>query len=381
MPTNRDRQEESEIPMFYKIIIGIILVLFCWVLLLNFSQTKQGVESIFTFWQARDYSDESQHLENVLKKSLRNVGVQSKSIINSFQKEITRGKVKWIYFSKEIRVPASRSLANYYMAISETVRKEGGRIFSCQLKGTPNHHLLIMKIGLKCFPTHSFSIRQSPQIAFIIDDFGYRMAKREKDFLKAGFPLTISVIPGLSYSQKTAQEAAKEGKEVILHLPMEPKRSFNNCYRWIILTLMKEKEIEKTVQESLRDVPFVVGVNNHMGSKATEDEKVMKIVLGAVKKKGLFFVDSKTSRNSVAFPLAQKLGVKAGKRQIFLDNRNDADYIKKQLYSLAEIALKEGQAIGIGHVTHSATLPAIKDFLPYLQRKEIELVYVSELVM
>jgi polysaccharide deacetylase 2 family uncharacterized protein YibQ len=161
---------------------------------------------------------------------------------------------------------------------------------------------------------------------------------------------------------------------------MEPKESFNNDYKWIVLTSMNKREIERVVEESLANAPLAVGLNNHMGSKVTEDEEIMSTILRLVRKKNLFFIDSWTSNKSISFKLAKKMEVKTGRRDVFLDNLDDPQYIRKQLSSLKEIALEKGQAIGIGHATRSATLKALKEFLPQFKKEGIRLVYISELV-
>ena len=363
-----------------KVIFSVIFLLSLWILVLSFIQTKRGQESVFTLFRPLNYIEESKKLEVAINEELVRIGLQTKSIEKASQEEVSRGRIKWVHFQKEIRVPASRPLSNYYMAISEGLRKNGGRVFECQIKEKANQRLLTLKAGIEPLLTHSFLFLQSPQVAFLIDDFGYRMAKRETGFLETKFPLTISIIPGLTYSAKIASEAEKKGKEIILHLPMEPKKSFNNDYPWIVLTSMNRKEIERAVEESLADVSLAVGLNNHMGSKATEDKEVMSIILRLAKKKNIFFIDSRSSTKSIAFKLAKKMKVKTGRRDVFLDNLDDPQYIKEQLSSLKKIALEKGQAIGIGHATRSATLSALKEFLPQFKKEGIRLVYVSELV-
>ena len=361
-------------------IIGAILILSLWILLLNSIQTERGQESLFNLFRPLSYVEESEKLEAAIGKELLRLGVGTKSIEKAYREEVSRGRIKWIYFRKEIRIPLSRPLADYYMAINEALRRNGGRIFECQAKKKGNENFLTLKAGIESFPTHSFLLKQSPQIALIIDDFGYRMSRRERGFLEAEFPLTVSVIPGLTYSAEAAREAAQKGKEVILHLPMEPREDLSNDYPWIILTSMNRRQVERAVEESLASIPLAVGINNHMGSKATEDKEVMSAILGLAKKKSVFYIDSRTSNKSVAFALAKKMKVRTGRNNIFLDNYpGDSRHIRKQLSSLKKIALARGQAIAIGHATRSATLSAVKEFLPQFKKEGIRLVYVSEL--
>jgi polysaccharide deacetylase 2 family uncharacterized protein YibQ len=116
-----------------------------------------------------------------------------------------------------------------------------------------------------------------------------------------------------------------------------------------------------------------------MGSKITEDRKIMKIILEEIKRYNLFFIDSMTSNNSIAYQVAQEMGVKTAKRSVFLDNENDMEYIKGQMLEVQEIALREGEVIAIGHGRIN-TFYVLKRMIPELIRAGIEIVPVSELV-
>jgi len=168
----------------------------------------------------------------------------------------------------------------------------------------------------------------------------------------------------------------------MLHLPMEPKGypgPDKDPGKGAILMDTPPGEIAKIIAQDLSDIPYVQGVNNHTGSRLTEDREMMNLILKELNKRNLFFVDSKTSDKSVAYREAKRLGLKCGERDVFLDNEIDLDYIKGQIRLLAKIALKEGQAIGIGH-PHSLTVRAIKETIPELKNQGIEFVLVSELL-
>jgi hypothetical protein len=163
---------------------------------------------------------------------------------------------------------------------------------------------------------------------------------------------------------------------------MEPKgypARDENPGRGAILMGTPRKEIAEIIAQDLSNIPHVQGVNNHMGSRLTEDKEIMNLILKELKKKDLFFIDSKTSPNSIAYREAKRLGLKCGERDVFLDNEINLDYIKGQIRLLAKIALREGQAIGIGH-PHSLTARALKESIPELENQGIEFVLVSELL-
>jgi polysaccharide deacetylase 2 family uncharacterized protein YibQ len=218
----------------------------------------------------------------------------------------------------------------------------------------------------------------SPKVAFIIDDLGYEIEVAKK-MLELEFPMTLSILPFLKYSEYIAEEGKKNNQEIILHLPMEPNNSSVDPGPKAIKSYMSEEEIRQYVRECIFNFPYVIGLNNHMGSKITEDREIMKIILEEIKRYNLFFIDSMTSKNSIAYQVAEEMGVKTAKRSVFLDNENDMEYIKGQMLEVQEIALREGEAIVIGHGRIN-TFYVLKRMIPELIRAGIKIVPVSELV-
>lgn len=217
------------------------------------------------------------------------------------------------------------------------------------------------------------------RVALIIDDWGYNNANI--DLLKEiNIPLDISVLPFLPYSKEAAESAHLNGKEVMLHLPLEPHpNSKIRLESRVILTKMGPDEILKILDDALKNVPYAKGINNHMGSLATEKKGLMSLIFKEMKKRNLFFVDSLVSRNSICKDLAEELKTKFAARSVFLDNSNDPQYIRKQFLSLAKIAKKRGFAIGIGH-DHLSTLTVIKEMSPQIEEQGVKFVFASELV-
>jgi len=217
------------------------------------------------------------------------------------------------------------------------------------------------------------------RIAIIIDDMGYG-GEATGAIFSLGIPMTVAVLPGLKASIETAQQAHRRGYEVILHLPMEAERTFLPLGPYGITVSMNTTDIDQKITEALAWVPYARGINNHMGSKATKDEFVLDAVMSTLKKRGLFFVDSRTALHSLAFNAALINGVPTGRRNVFLDNVNKVDYIKGQLEQLIEIGLKHGTAIGIGH-TRLSTARAIMEMIPVFRRERIAFVPVSEILI
>ncbi len=149
------------------------------------------------------------------------------------------------------------------------------------------------------------------------------------------------------------------------------------------MTGMGEEEVRELMAERLYPLlAWIVGVNTHMGSKATGDEDLMRIVLREIKKRVLYFIDSRTAKSSVASQIAKSLGLRAASRQVFLDSGergDDPDYIRGQLKELASLARIKGKAIGIGHI-RGATVGVLKEMMPQMEEEGIQFVTASEIV-
>lgn len=218
-------------------------------------------------------------------------------------------------------------------------------------------------------------IEIKPAIVIIIDDFGYNY-KIAEEFAQLPMPVTFSILPNLSYSNKIAALANSSGKCVMLHLPMEPY-SIGRVEKSMIMSGMTQKQIEKKFDEDIVTVPFAAGVNNHEGSKATEDYSIMTAVLEECKKRNMFYLDSITAYSSQAENAARKLNMKINRRDIFLDNEDNMDYISGNLEKLKKIAEKNNFAVGIGHARIN-TAEALKKF--YNENKDkIDFIFASEL--
>jgi polysaccharide deacetylase 2 family uncharacterized protein YibQ len=172
---------------------------------------------------------------------------------------------------------------------------------------------------------------------------------------------------------------AREGnKETILHMPMEAENHAGETP--MVLTTMSSREISALVDRCLREHPGVLGVNNHMGSRATQDGRAMDAVMSVIKAHGLFFLDSLTSPKSIAYNTAKRLGVPTARNGLFLDaDTEDYLVVEERLLRLLDIAKRRGTAIGIGH-PRQWTYRAIKRNEEVLKESGVEVVFVSELM-
>ena len=216
-------------------------------------------------------------------------------------------------------------------------------------------------------------------IVLVIDDFGYRNDSISDRFLNLPVPLTCAVLPGHSQSASIAKKAIKSGKEVIIHMPMESSVSMTGEDEFKLKVGMTSEEIEWRLNEALKEIPEAIGINNHQGSKATTNGKVMGVVASVLKNKNKFFLDSRTSSKTVGEKTMRSVGVLTARRHIFLDNDLNIDNISKQLDKLVALSQKKGMAIGIGHVKAN-TLKVLEREIPILIERGFEFKFVSQVV-
>jgi hypothetical protein len=215
-------------------------------------------------------------------------------------------------------------------------------------------------------------------VAIVIDDIGFE-AQPVRELAGLGLPLTFAVLPRQRYSRSLAAELRARGHEVILHLPMEPRGyPARDPGAGAVDGGMDAGEVAAAVDRDLREVPQAVGVNNHMGSRATADSRVMREVLEVVRRHGLYFLDSRTTRDTVAFQMARSMGIPAVERTIFLDDRREASYIEGQVRGLLRRARQEGSAVAIGH-PDPVTVQVLRRSLGLLRSADIRVVPASEL--
>lgn len=213
------------------------------------------------------------------------------------------------------------------------------------------------------------------KIAIVIDDWGYHL-NNLKTIEKINQRLTCAILPNLTNTEIAAQKLHNSGFEIILHLPMEPKERYRLENNTVTLG-MDAQQIGSILKKGLSSVRFAKGISNHMGSRVTEDNKMSALILAEAKKNKLYFLDSFVTAESSCPALAKKMKVKFAKRDVFLDNLDDPEYIKGQILKLKSLAKKKGRAIGIGH-DRANTLMVLKEMLPRIEKEGYKFVFVSE---
>lgn len=339
----------------------------------------------------RDYTKLSRILDGQVKKSLVNSKVRLTEITKVADKRMSKeldwqwvDKVVWQYWDEKVDTTASTvSLPEIALRLETQLLSKGGKVLKTVWEENQEQRFLTMQIGFQVkngdknlpFVTHTLRLKQNirseavgnggnvkGQIAFIIDDFG-AMMPGTTEMMTIDRPLTFAVLPYRATTAKEAELAIEKGFQVILHLPMEPLNAQISAGPGTIKAGMGQKEVAELVGKALAQVPQAKGVNNHMGSKATADKQVVTSVLTEVQKRKLFFIDSRTSAQSVISPLAAELGVPHTENYLFIDNVDKLAAVKKEIRTLAKVALTKGSVVAIGHV-RPTTAKAIKEMIP-----------------
>lgn len=339
--------------------------------------------AVFLFNVARDLLHD-RTLERVISSELAadKVPVGGKDLV---------GKVKHVYLEKRYWVSDSFSFDDFEKRLAKSLDRAGFKLLSvskaireAKTESREEISFLIAErpLGSPIFRltlihrTAARPVPARPKLAIVLDDWGYNTNNLDA-ILRIDKPVTLSVLPGLPYSTLISRKAQDHGHEVILHMPMEPKAKI----RLEIATLytgMTDDEIRANFYKAIQTVPGAAGMSNHEGSKATEDRRLIRVVFGELKKNNMFFLDSLVTNYSVCESAAKEAGIRFIKRSIFLDNESVPAYIKKQFEKAIEIALKSGAAVAIGH-DRPNTIAVLKEMIPAIEAKGIEITFVSNL--
>ncbi len=223
------------------------------------------------------------------------------------------------------------------------------------------------------------SAADSPIIAIIIDDLGYQLAEGRRAVALPG-PVACAVLPATPRGKLLAEAAYAAGKDVLLHLPLQPVDWDGTAQPGAILLDMSHGQVARTFAASLQSIPHVVGVNTHQGSLITRHPGHMSWLMQEIRAEGgLFFVDSYTTHESIALGIARETGVPAVKRDVFLDPDSDPATVAREFARLKQLARERGMAVGIGH-PYPATLALLERELPKLAGEGFRLVSISDYV-
>ena len=295
----------------------------------------------------------------------------------------------WTFSELEIRLPRRlphNTVKQVFIArLSERIPKK------CLRFAAGSQQKLILDLRVNGWHTHRLIFLERkeqrpseplpatlPRVAIIIDDLGYDK-KLASEFLVLDGVMSFSVLPHSPFQKSIAKKIHHSGREVLLHLPMEPVEYPRvDPGAGAILSSMAPDDLLSQLRNDLAAIPLAVGVNNHMGSRLTQDRAKMRQIFTILKKRNLFFVDSLTSPRSCCQETARLLNLKFAQRNVFLDHVQDPNAIRFQIKRLISVARKNGKAIGIGH-PYPTTLQVLRKELPNIKR-QVGLVKISELV-
>lgn len=347
----------------------------------------------FLFFRHVDYSKISESVDLIIVKTLASYRIGEANLAQELHKKETKRNVEFDHISKIYYAPAKIDFKTLESAIEKSLSKSGSKILkSDYIKGKKEELTLeiyfrkfnivtlkfIKKASPKAAPEVMLKPGVKPKVAIVLDDFGYGI-KNLAELSKINYPLTLSILPNLTYSKKVAAWAKEHNFDAILHLPLEPYEDKEHMEKDTILISMDGPQVRKILKNDFESVPGIKGVSNHMGSRATENELTMQIIFSEMKKNNLFYLDSVATGKSICKDLSKKVGLKYARRDIFLDNENDSEYIKGQLKELQNKAFIEGYAVGIGH-DRPLTIATLKEIMPRMQQAGIEFIYISEIV-
>ncbi|MDX1452055.1 MAG: divergent polysaccharide deacetylase family protein [Oleiphilaceae bacterium] len=238
------------------------------------------------------------------------------------------------------------------------------------------HSLVLFLFVLLCTPlTQADSIRQ-PTIAIIVDDMGHHY-RHGRELIELPYPLTLAFLPHRKHTEALSKLAHEHGKEIMLHAPMQTIDGIR-LGDGALTDTMSEHEIKQSLLASLDSIPYVRGINNHMGSHLTAQNHAMRWVMEALQSKPVYFVDSRTSPQSVAARMASRYQIPNLTRDVFLDHHQTRKFVQQQFLKLIKMARERGTAVAIAH-PHRVTIDYLRFALPRLDERGIKIATASAL--
>jgi polysaccharide deacetylase 2 family uncharacterized protein YibQ len=347
-----------------------------------------------------DYTDTSRRIHTAVDSGLAGAKLAvhgNQETRREVPRQKVEGAIRWHARQLLVEVPADMKVETVQQALAGQLKTSGGEVLATQVDNYQGLPVVRLDVGVRdslagdpltlitdrVYVAKKKSdaqpvIAQTGKMALVIDDFGYS-GDAISAFAALPKSITFSVIPYRPYSSEAASRALSSGHQVMLHLPMEPLSAAEQSEPSTITVGMTDQEIRQTITKALQAVPGVVGVNNHQGSKATADSRVMRTALSVIKANSLFFVDSRTNSQSVAFDLSRQMGLRTGENDIFIDNSSDIGAIKTQLRTAIHMATRYGSVTAIGHARPNTAI-AIREMLPEIEEAGVKLVFESDLV-
>ncbi|MFP4070415.1 MAG: divergent polysaccharide deacetylase family protein [Desulfovibrionales bacterium] len=332
----------------------------------NLSSGSPG-PSLTTYeeFPSQDLEQTSREIDLILLQTLVSRGVKPEHLKHKDVALRRDGHQTYHYQTLVIHSPVKeqpfvdhlKSTLEQWSPDSSLVRCDSGkREWEVVVSGHPTHKIIFDGI----VPTPPVPQGRQGRLVIVIDDLGESL--RDARALAAlDLPIAFSILPNSTRTNQVVELARATNKDILLHLPMEPAGypETANPGTDALFVHMPDEDILAVLAENLARIPDAIGVNNHMGSRFTEDPRCMHLVLNELRNRNLFFLDSLTSPRTASPRIARDLGLSFLKRDIFLDNVQDVDLIIYQLQKAEKLALRHGSAVAIGH-PYPETIIALK---------------------
>jgi len=350
-----------------------------------------------------DFTGSTHKIHLAVDEALKKMDVSvrdSKETNKEVPRQQVEGLIRWHARQLLVQIPGEMSAEMAEKALQAGVKTAGGQVLSSQPDQYQGLSVLRIDIGFRdkvagdeitIISDRVYLLKEKAaeivktkgitghgQMAIVIDDFGYSKEPITA-FAEISRPLTFAVLPYRPYSNEAAARGLSSGHQVILHLPMEPLAQGEQSEKLTITVKMSDGEIQEMTRNALQAIPGLIGVNNHQGSRATADKRVMNIVLGELKNNSLFFLDSRTNSQSVGAESARQMGIRTGENQLFIDNTDNVNAIKTKLRTAQDMAIKYGSVVVIGHARMN-TAKAVNEIISELEENGVQLVFVSQMV-
>ncbi len=368
----RVKKRGKRIPLFFKFLlfVGVILAI-----ILYLHQKRPS----------SSFTERVRAVDQVLVAQLSQLEIPQQAI-QRHSEERRRGKKTWTLSRWEVSLPQGAEPEKVItqlvqriqdacpgLTVAESRTQDDAWELTVKVDNLLAHHLILRPPTMKPPPL----IPPRPRIAIVVDDLGSNKRVAE-ELLQLDAHLTFSIFPSQSSSRRIAHRAHAQGREVILHLPMEPRGyPLKDPGKGALFVSMGERELLYQLRKDLDAVPFIKGVNNHMGSRFMEYDDKVRLVLKELKQRELFFLDSRTTSKSQGYRIARELAMRTDTRDLFLDNDSNVGYTKLQLKKLIRIARDNGTAIGICH-PYPSTITALKEMIPQIKAEGMQIVPLSQ---
>lgn len=361
-------------PLFFA--VPVLLVLLIVLLLVNFQKLKNF------FYPEPDTTEidfETKSVFDAIIHTKRLLGVSDKNFKHFVGENA-------IYITLNLDPEIDLNYAN--MILSGQVEMQQATILSGEEKGKRQIIRLKDEINSQLYQVTlqyakvSKKVQQKTQLAIIVDDFGMHNDELVDKFCSLDKNITFAILPDQKFSVHIMQKAAETGHETLIHVPMEPvSYPKNNPGTNAIFVHHSEKEIRRRMEKFIRQLPLCIGANNHMGSLATTDEAVMKVILSVIKDNDLIFIDSRTSSSSIAFDLAKQMIIPTFESSLFLDTPDITDQVmNKKISQLIEMAKYRDKILVITHCATEERFRFLQKFIRKIESQNFELIPVSRLV-